>query len=273
MGRKNPKVLLPTAGAAFAVPLEDGRYSVCRVLRRATPEETQWHGSESVLVATSAWIGDIVPAPQDVALRPILLKTHHNWENEPDVYWVSEPPPSDFLPIGIVEPSAEEVNLECDAFSGWLSAQIQSLAQWQWDNDRESVLEAGKLKAIKQQEERQRECEARKARLEATTLENLRNRQFFEHWDDYPAKKAILGSRQIMQETVEQLIELGTAATESARLAVLQECIERFNRLDEELDHFVLTIEREDICEEFEMLVHACGLGAHEDLADEWRDW
>ena len=55
-------------------------------------------------------------------------------------------------------------------------------------------------------------------------------------------------------------------------MAVLQECIEAFNALDAEL-HFIETGEREDICEEFEAIVHACGLGGHEDLADRWREW
>ena len=56
-------------------------------------------------------------------------------------------------------------------------------------------------------------------------------------------------------------------------MAVLQECIERFNSIDAEMDHFIETIERDDICEEVEAIVHACGLVAHEDLADKWREW
>jgi hypothetical protein len=36
---------------------------------------------------------------------------------------------------------------------------------------------------------------------------------------------------------------------------------------------FIETVEREDICDEFEAIVHACGLGNYKDLADRWRDW
>ncbi len=54
-------------------------------------------------------------------------------------------------------------------------------------------------------------------------------------------------------------------------MAILKQCIESFNNLDAEMD-FIETVEREDICEEFEAIVHACGLGAYTDLADRWRD-
>ncbi len=55
-------------------------------------------------------------------------------------------------------------------------------------------------------------------------------------------------------------------------MAILQDCIESFNELDAEM-RFIETIEREDICEEFEAIVHACRLGNYEDLASRWRDW
>jgi len=75
-----------------------------------------------------------------------------------------------------------------------------------------------------------------------------------------------------MAITVEALVELGPRASESNRMAILQRCIESFNILDAKM-HFIETVEREDICEEFEAIVHACGLGAHKDLVDRWRDW
>ncbi len=56
------------------------------------------------------------------------------------------------------------------------------------------------------------------------------------------------------------------------RMAILQECIEGFNTLDANLG-FIETDEREDICVEFEAIVHACGLGAHKELTHRWREW
>jgi len=69
-----------------------------------------------------------------------------------------------------------------------------------------------------------------------------------------------------------RLLKLGPRASEKKRMAVLQHCIESFNELDAEMQ-FIETIEREDICAEFEAIVHACGLGHCKGLADRWREW
>jgi len=97
------------------------------------------------------------------------------------------------------------------------------------------------------------------------TLDDLRGHTFFANWKDYPPLKVIRASRKVMAITVEALVELGPRASESNRMAILQRCIESFNILDAKM-HFIETVEREDICEEFEAIVHACGLGAHKDL-------
>ena len=272
MGRKK-KTPLPSEGAAFAVPLEDGRFGVCRVIRCTTDDEAQEYGADCLLVGCSAWIGDNVPDAKDPSLRPILYLTHHAWDNKPEVLWVSGPPPSDFIPIGTIESTAEDKAIECRSFGGWGSAQIQPLAQWRWDNERESVLADDKIKKRERVQKRQREQQQRDEYLASITLEALRDHQFFPQWEKYPPKQAVRASRRIMTDTVQQLLDVGPKASESDRMAILQDCIERFNSIDAQMEHFIATVEREDICEEFEAIVHACGLGAHEDLADAWRDW
>jgi hypothetical protein len=104
------------------------------------------------------------------------------------------------------------------------------------------------------------------------TLQDLLNHKFFPRWKGHPPAKAIRESRNLMASTVRKLLELGESASEDERKAVLQACIESFNQLDAKLK-FIATIEREDICEEFEAIVHACGLGRYENLADECHDW
>lgn len=273
MGRKRKKLPLPAEGAAFAVPLEDGRFSVCRVIRVTTSDEAKKHGEESVLVACSAWIGDAVPDSRDPALRPILILTHHKWNYIPEILWISVPPPDDFIPIGSIESTPEEKTNECLTFGGWGSAQIQPMAQWRWDNERNSVLADDRIQDKEGSHKRQREQQDRETYLANITLEELRDQEFFVRWNECPPPKAIHASRRIMRDTVQQLLELGRTAQESERMVILQRCIEQFNSIDAEMDHFIATVEREDICEEFEAIVHACGLGAHRNLADEWRDW
>jgi hypothetical protein len=271
MARKK-KPLLPKAGTAFALPLGDGRFSVCRVLLDTSSDRSKKSNGATILVACSSWIGDQVPHADDPALRPILHLTHHAWNNYPNVLWISDEPPQDLIPIGTIEPTAEEQTIPCMSYGSWKSLTLHPLAQWRWDHERDSVLAEDVSKQIKDKEAREKSQRERDQYLERITLDELRGRRFFPMWKDYSPAKAIRASRKLMSNLVKELLNLGPGASENERLAVLQQCIESFNELDAEMQ-FIETVEREDICEEFEAIVHACGLGHHKDLADRWRDW
>ena len=232
---------LPAKGTAFAVPLEDGRFGACRVIRRASSREAKEHGLDCILVACSAWIGDVVPEVQDSALRSILYLTHHSWDNEPQLLWISEPPPDDFIEIGTVKSSWKDRWIKCSVFGTWYSARIQPLAQWRWDNERDSVLSEDKPKEEENLRRSRNEQQDREAYLARITLEELCEHQFFSNWTSYPPESAILASRQIMSDTVRNLIDLGSNAPESKRMSVLQACIERFNAIDADMEHFIET--------------------------------
>lgn len=266
-------VQLPAIGDAFAVPLDDGRYSVCRVLLDVNSDPAKQWNSDRVLAACSAWIGDEIPDAHNPDLRPILDLTHHSWSGKCAVLWVCDSVPDEFVHIGLIPPTSEEQAIECGSFGGWLFMAIQPLAQWRWDNDRSSVLAEDEIKKSEAAQRLQREQQDRVNYLAHVTLAELLDHHFFPRWDEYPPQKAIHASRHIMTDTVQRLLDIGSTAPESERMAILQDCIERFNTIDAELDDFIETVERENICEEFEAIVHACGLGAHEDLADQWRDW
>jgi hypothetical protein len=271
MARKK-KAGLPAAGTAFAFPLGDGRFSVCRVLLGAESERSKQWFEGAILVACSRWIGDEVPHADEPALRPILHLNHHSWDNRPNVLWVSDEPPQALIPIGKIEPTTEEQAIPCASFGSWTSLTLQPLAQWRWDNEPDAVLAEDAIKRKEEAESRLRAQREREMYLERIRLEDLRVHKFFAKWKDYPPPKAIRASRNVMTATVETLIELGPTASEDERMAILQRCIETFNRLDTELQ-FIETVEREDICEEFEAIVHACGLGKYTNLAERWREW
>lgn len=263
---------LPSQGDAFAVPLDDGRYSVCRVLLDASSDAAKQWNAHCVLVACSAWIGAEVPQPDDPALRPILCLTHHSWAGKREMAWISDPVPDEFIPIGRIPPTPEEMATTCGTFSGWASMALQPLLQWRWDHDRAAVLAEDKVKQAETAVLREKAAAERRAYLAAVTLADLSAHEFFPRWEEYPPEEPARASRALMSTTVRRLIELGETASEEERRAVLRGCIESFNELDARLG-FIATIEREDICEEFEALVHACGLGRYADLADEWREW
>lgn len=304
MPRKK-KVSLPAAGDVFAVPLEDGRYSVCRVISdRTTNPRLSIH---AVLVASSPWIGPTVPELDEELHRPILIRTHHCDESEstgswirtpepasgwmksssgmkklevavgwtpmpePAICWIETPVPDTFVPIGTITPTDEEGTLNWPSHSDWFYMMQQPLMQWRWDHERDAVLAEDATKRQAEAQQDQAKADERRDWLDSVTLEQLGSRVFFSNWR-YPTKEATEASRKIMAETVRALMTLGTSASEQDRMLLLQRCIESFNELDQELE-FIETVEREDICREFEAIVHACGLGSHEFIADQWRDW
>lgn len=304
MPRKK-KVSLPAAGDVFAVPLEDGRYSVCRVICDGTTNPRL--SIHAVLVASSAWIGSEVPKVDEELHRPILIRTLNcaecdstgrwiqtpgsadgwikvtsktaelkaasGWTPmpEPAIYWIEASVPESFELIGKIAPTDEEGTLNWPSHGDWAHMMRLPLLQWQWDHDRAAAVAKGS--ASKQAKARKQKAEASDRRdwLNSVTLEQLESHVFFSNWRS-PSKDATAASRELMAQTVRALIKLGPAASQKKRMQELQRCIESFNELDQRLE-FIETVEREDICREFEAIVHACGLGPHEQLADQWRDW
>ena len=136
MARRKKYVLadLPEAGTVFAMPLEDGRIGVCRVLRKTGIE------IPCVLVAASDWIAHEPPSLDDLAVRKILVLNHHNWREQPEVLWIASPPPKEFRMIGKINVLPKDAKQECNSYGAWDSLPIQVLAQWRWGNEREAVL-------------------------------------------------------------------------------------------------------------------------------------
>ena len=267
MARKK-KVRLPMQGDAFAVPFEGGLYGVYRVLADVNSERGKRWSDDCVLVACSEWFGTEVPTTVDPALRGILRLTYQSPTGRRALFWVWNSVPEDFIPIGRIQPTPDEITLDAQGISGWELLATHCRLQWQWDNDRTAL-----------DNERQTSCDdekkqesKRRAFLADVTLKDLQNHEFFPRWNGKAQTKAIRESRKLMAATVRRLIDLGESASEKDRKAILQSCIESFNELDSKLE-FIETVERKDICVEFEALVHACGLGKFENMADEWREW
>lgn len=195
---------LPPAGTAFAFPLGDGRFSVCRVLLDTSSERSkEWNG-EVVLAGCSTWIGHEVPRADDPALRPILQLNHHSWDDKPNVLWISDEPPQNLIPIGIIQPTNEEQAIPCMSFGSWTSLTVHPLLQWKWDNERTTVLAEDAIRENKDAEGRLSARQEREQYLERITLEQLREHRFFANWKDYPPPKAVGAPREIMVKTVEE---------------------------------------------------------------------
>ena len=265
---------LPEVGAVFAMPLADGRWGACRVLS-ASPPPLISKKNDSCHVAACDWVGDAVPGITEPRLRKVLRLTHHSWQNEPHVVWVAGRPPGEFRRIGHIAPRASEPKRKHSAFSTWGGLPHQVLLQWRWDKDRAALLREEARGEVAEQK-RQREVRAKKFReLDALTYSKLRREQPFKSWRGVVPPRLVKASRQLFTDAIDVLAALGPKPKRKDVLPVLQRLIEGFNDIDERNDHFIETVEREDICEHFYRLAHVTGVARYgkSDLADEWRDW
>jgi len=271
MKAKSAQKTLPNPGDVFLMPLGDGRFGVCRVLRTNTEAERKFHGDPRVLVACSQWIGTETPDLGDAQLRQIQKLTHHSWKNGLNMCWVSEPPPDAFRRIGVIEPSASEKRRKWDASSGW-NFPLGLLMQWRWDHEREAVLREDAEKLEQQARERE-QASRRLQEVAPPTLRTLRTKRRFFGWKGFAPDKAASACRAIFRQSIDAIISLGEKPSKAATLRVLQKCIERLNELDTQYEQFIETTIREELCEEFDEVVQASGLKNYENLADRWRDW
>jgi hypothetical protein len=170
----------------------------------------------------------------------------------------------------VVEPSPAEERLNPDAFSKfWDDYAKFILQEWRWRHDREAFIEEFENEYGIGSVQRLLDEKKRKAEM---TLGKLRKERFFAGWEGYVTPAAIHESRQIIRDTIDGLIALGSKPTKKLAVPILRQCIERFNRLDEKR-HFICTIEREGICDHFYEVIRVAKLKGCDDLADRWRDW
>jgi hypothetical protein len=270
MAAKRTYPTLPKSGDAFLMPLEDGRFGVCRVLRENTAEERKGHGCPQILVAASPWIGTAPPDLNDPILREIHHLNHHSW-NDPNLLWVSDPPPESFQHIGTIKPTPGDKRRKCYGSGGWFFAG-QLEMQWRWDHDREAVLREDREYEEQQAREYEEAEKRRREHLDKLTLASLRKKRRFTDWKDFVPARAATACRALFRETVDAIINLGAKPKKRDIRAILKQCVQRLNKLDAEYDHFIETTAVEDLCGEIDEIAHVSGLG-EEYVADRWRDW
>jgi hypothetical protein len=265
-----------TVGDIFLIPLVNEMLGACRVLRKVgeVPGESAF---EAWFVVGCDWIGIEAPHLDELSLRRPLPLTHHYHaamgRNQFAAVVVAGPVPHDFRRIGSVQPSEYERSLRCPYECNWDALRDTVLTQWRWDHEREAVLAEDAIKAA---QFKARHAEVERQRREAVkhmTYAQFREQRLFRDWGPPTPRNMIAASRKLMNETATRLEALGPSPHREAARAVLRDCILGFNRLDEENDHWIETVEREDICSHFYELAHIAGFGDEPELADEWREW
>ena len=61
--------------------------------------------------------------------------------------------------------------------------------------------------------------------------------------------------------------------TEASVLAAVRDVVLRLNELDTEHDHFIETVEREELYDFIQAGAILAGYETNEDVTEEWRDW
>jgi hypothetical protein len=100
-------------------------------------------------------------------------------------------------------------------------------------------------------------------------LRQLREQRFFGNWDEYITPENIEASEANVRRLIEALIALGPQPTEEDARRAVDECVRRFNNID---DGWICTTEREDIYEQVSRIVGVCGFDCQEDWLDA-RNW
>ena len=259
---------LPEPGDVFLIPLANAQFGACRILQKRLER-----GNESILVVASAWTGSGRPGLADPTLTQILVLNNHARRNLQALFWTTQPIPADFTRIGSLIPSPTEQKLWCSLRVDWSWLLFELQRQWRWDNDRDAVLAEEEQKRQKREIRRNEQAQRTREHLAGVTLDNLRTRQFFTPWQGVVPAAALQSTREIFTKTIDQLLALDPKAPETVIIDVLQGCIQSLNALNIRQDHFIGTNEREDLCNTFNEIVHACNLDHHKNLADKWREW
>lgn len=101
-------------------------------------------------------------------------------------------------------------------------------------------------------------------------LQRLREERFFADWDEFVSPARVAASEASVRRLVDDLIALGPTLSEAAARAAVDECVRRFNALDD--DGWICTIEREDIYAQVGRAIDLCGFEYGEEWVSE-RDW
>ncbi|MBL8820203.1 MAG: hypothetical protein JNL58_29540 [Planctomyces sp.] len=228
-------------------------------------------GAKGALVAASPWLGKKLPSLKLRAIRETLYLNHHKWKNRPEVFWVHEPMPGDFIIVGQMELSPDDLAATSDSFAGWQSVPIQALLQWRWDRDREALLRDEDHRAADLAESQRQRATVRSEFMRTLTLDLLVERTWFASWDDVDSNLPLHKCRSLIANLVNEL-----RAAPKLTLGIvkkhLKQSVMDLNRLNEE-HHFISTIEREDLCEAYEQIVCAAKFPQVIDQIERWRDW
>ncbi|WP_255288943.1 hypothetical protein [Bacillus cereus] len=90
---------------------------------------------------------------------------------------------------------------------------------------------------------------------------------------EFFTEENISATNKVLDTYINNLEQLGENPTEVKVMQVVKEVVIKINELNIEHDHFIETMEREDLYEFIDTAALIAGLESEEDITEEWREW
>jgi hypothetical protein len=162
------------------------------------------------------------------------------------------------------------------AFSTMGMANYAAEGEWRWANDREALVAEQERVRAQQVAKRTAQEERQRNRLRGLTWEQLLGETPFERWSSsppFPPEEFTRDARNVVHDTCRALRALGSKPRKADVRRLLRECVEWFNKADEQAGGVIETEEREDICAVLEEIAYVARQKSLVDEIDDWRSW
>lgn len=111
------------------------------------------------------------------------------------------------------------------------------------------------------------------------TFDELKKNKPTAPWVEYDedgeffTEENISATNKVLDTYINNLEQLGENPTEVEVMQVVKEIVIKINELNIEHNHFIETMEREDLYEFIDTAARIAGLESEEDITEEWREW
>lgn len=267
-------------GEVLAVPLPNGVFGLCIVLKRGPPLGGSSRGPTHWTVAGLTGFYDAPPPAADLRERSIRQMVRFSFRDSLGgndlVGFVDVAPPAAWPSLGVFELTEKERargrTYPQTLFTTWNDIADDIHAEWRWAHDREAFeKEVRDHEALTQAKMHQAHTK-HAARRQALTLASILRSHHFSSWKRLWGKQVALAAEEIYLDGARQLQALGPTPDAEISRAIIRKLIDRFNELESK-EGCIETEEREEVMEKVEDLARIVGLGAEVEGLTSDRDW
>jgi hypothetical protein len=181
------------------------------------------------------------------------------------------------LSAGEMQTASDVVNMRPgSSFASMSRANYAVEGEWRWTNDREAFAAEHEQVLSRNAAKRAAEQERLENRLRGLTWEQLLGEVPLQRWNrspPFPSEAFTREAREVVHKTCRSLQSLGPKPRKPEVRRLLRECVEWFNRADEQGGGVIETEEREDICAVLEEMAFVARQRSLVDEIDDWRSW